>query len=106
LKEPAVTFLLNGAALRSLRGRFSARVASTPPDLTAGGALIPYQDDFETPGISPFSARPRKHRRHNPNLRIYARDRPQILQRFFWRVENFGFLFDLAMLDVLAIFFL
>src|SRR5215469_8018992 len=28
-----------------------------------------YQDDFETPGISPFRARPRKHKRHTPNLR-------------------------------------
>src|SRR5246127_5759402 len=51
-----------------------------------------YQDDFETPGISPLSASPRKHNRQMPNLRRYARGRPQILQRLCWRVENFGFL--------------
>jgi hypothetical protein len=28
-----------------------------------------YQDDFETPGISPLKASPRKHKRHTPNLR-------------------------------------
>jgi hypothetical protein len=28
-----------------------------------------YQDDFETPGISPRSARPRKHKRQSPNFR-------------------------------------
>jgi hypothetical protein len=31
---------------------------------------IDYQDDFETPGISPRNARERKHNRHSPNLRI------------------------------------
>src|SRR5271154_351570 len=31
-----------------------------------------YQDDFETPGISPCNASWRKHKRHNPNLRRYA----------------------------------
>src|SRR5262245_58778691 len=35
-----------------------------------------YQDDLETPGISPLSARPRKHRRQMPNLRRYPRGRP------------------------------
>ena len=30
---------------------------------------LDYQDDFETPGISPRSANPRKHRRQIPNLR-------------------------------------
>src|SRR5205085_11272554 len=50
-----------------------------------------YQDDFETPGISPRNASPRKHRRQSPNLRRYARGRPQILQRLCLRVENLGF---------------
>jgi hypothetical protein len=50
-----------------------------------------YQDDFETPGISPRSARLRKHRRQIPNFRKYPRGRPQILQRLCLRVENFGF---------------
>ena len=62
-----------------------------------------YQDDFETPGISPFSASERKHKRQMPNLRRYARGRPQILQRLCCRVENLGFLFALATCDVLAI---
>src|SRR5579864_2123232 len=51
----------------------------------------PYQDDFETPGISPRKASPRKHSRHSPNLRKYPRGRPQILQRLCRREENFGF---------------
>jgi len=52
---------------------------------------MPYQEDFETPGISPRNASPRKHKRQIPNLRMYARGRPQILQRLCLRVENFGF---------------
>src|SRR5258708_7014016 len=31
-----------------------------------------YQLDLETPGISPLSASPRKHKRHRPNLRKNA----------------------------------
>src|SRR5437763_16937556 len=50
----------------------------------------PYQDDFETPGISPRNASPRKHRRQIPNLRRNARGRPQMLQRLCRRVENLG----------------
>src|SRR5271154_6898756 len=50
-----------------------------------------YQLDFTTPWISPRSANWRKHKRHRPNLRRYARGRPQILQRLCWRLENFGF---------------
>src|SRR5437868_5485206 len=53
--------------------------------------MASYQDDFETPGISPRSANPRKHKRHMPNLRRYARGRPQSLQRLCLRVENLGF---------------
>jgi len=49
-----------------------------------------YQDDFETPGISPRNAKPRKHRRQIPNLRRKARGRPQIWQRLCLRVENLG----------------
>jgi hypothetical protein len=60
-----------------------------------------YQDDFETPGISPRKAKPRKHKRQMPNLRIYARGRPQILQRLCLRVENFGF-FTCAGLTLLS----
>src|SRR5271165_2425029 len=54
------------------------------------GRVVPYQEDFATPGISPRNASPRKHRRQRPNLRRYARGRPQILQRLCWRLENFG----------------
>jgi hypothetical protein len=56
------------------------------------GDLFPnlYQDDFETPGISPRNARPRKHSRQIPNLRKYARGRPHNLQRLCRREENFG----------------
>src|SRR5579863_387428 len=50
-----------------------------------------YQDDFETPGISPRSASWRKHKRQIPNLRRNARGRPHKLQRLCLRVENLGF---------------
>jgi hypothetical protein len=53
--------------------------------------LNPYQEDFETPGISPRSASWRKHKRQMPNLRRNARGRPHKLQRLCLRVENFGF---------------
>jgi len=62
-----------------------------------------YQDDLLTPGISPRSANERKQRRQTPNLRRYARGRPQILHRLCCRVENLGFLFALAIEDVFAI---
>jgi len=49
-----------------------------------------YQELFTTPGISPFKARLRKHRRQMPNFRRKARGRPQRLQRLCFREENFG----------------
>jgi len=61
-----------------------------------------YHDDLETPGISPFNARPRKHRRQRPNLRRYARGRPQMLQRLRCWVENLGFFLVLAFFAVVA----
>src|SRR5689334_2106688 len=61
-----------------------------------------YQDDFETPGISPRRAKPRKHKRQMPNLRRNARGRPQILQRLCLRLENFGFLASLTRFAVVA----
>src|SRR5271169_6350352 len=68
--------------------------------------LLNYQDDFETPGISPRKARPRKHNRQRPNLRRNARGRPQIWQRLCLRVENFGLgaLLSRALLNVSCIF--
>src|SRR5712692_4551673 len=61
-----------------------------------------YQDDLETPGISPRSANPRKHRRQMPNLRRNARGRPQSWQRLCLRVENLGFLASLTRFAVVA----
>src|SRR5581483_6280012 len=50
-----------------------------------------YQEDFETPGISPRSANCRKHKRQMPNFRRKARGRPHNLQRLCFREENLGF---------------
>src|SRR5712664_2961171 len=63
-----------------------------------------YQLAFTTPGISPFSAIPRKQMRHIWNLRIYQRARPQTRQRLRTRTLNFGFLSDLAIFAVRAIY--
>jgi hypothetical protein len=70
----------------------------------AKGQEPPYQELFDTPGISPLSARPRKHKRQRPNLRRKARGLPQMLQRLRCWVENLGFLFVLAIFAVVAIF--
>src|SRR5579862_2364335 len=78
-----LTFLLS-----SLSGVL-CREGSLPPNNSPDAHR--YQDDFETPGISPRSARLRKHNRQMPNLRRKARGRPQNLQRLCLRVENFGF---------------
>src|SRR5205814_7062152 len=61
-----------------------------------------YQLAFTTPGISPFSAIPRKQIRHIWNLRIYPRARPQQRQRLRMRTLNFGFFSDLAIFAVRA----
>jgi hypothetical protein len=42
---------------------------SQRPLLTTGNRRLSYQDDFETPGISPRNANPRKQSRQMPNLR-------------------------------------
>jgi hypothetical protein len=47
---------------------------------------LTYQLDFVTPGRLPFDANSRKQIRHVPNLRMYARLRPQSLQRLTARV--------------------
>ena len=65
-----------------------------------------YQDDLETPGISPLSARLRKHKRQMPNLRRKPRGLPQIAQRLCWRDENFGFRASLTRFAVVAMNFL
>ena len=66
------------------------------------GTLPNYQDDFETPGISPRSASCRKHKRQMPNLRRNARGRPHSLQRLCLRVENLGFFASLTRFAVVA----
>src|SRR6202167_5963810 len=63
-----------------------------------------YQLDLTTPGISPLSARPRKHRRQTPNLRRNARGRPQSWQRLCWRDLNFGLRASLTRFAVVAMF--
>jgi hypothetical protein len=55
---------------------------------------VPYQDAFLTPGISPRWAMFRKQMRQMVNLPMYARGRPQRLQRFRCRVLYFGVRFD------------
>src|SRR5580704_523464 len=63
-----------------------------------------YQDDFETPGISPRKARLRKHRRQSPNLRRNARGRPHTWQRLCLREENLGFLASFTRFAVVAMY--
>ncbi len=41
----------------------------------------PHQLDFVIPGITPWWASSRRQMRHTPNLRKYARERPQREQR-------------------------
>src|SRR3984957_4716963 len=63
----------------------------TRVSMSAMGSLVifllpqPYQLAFTTPGISPFRASWRKHKRQMPNLRRNARGRPQRQQRLRWR---------------------
>jgi hypothetical protein len=68
------------------------------------GATIAYQLDLVTPGKRPNEADSRKQMRHNPNFRMYPRLRPQFLQRFTWRVENFGVRCDLTIRLFLAMY--
>ena len=71
--------------------------------LTATHCLS-YQLDFTTPGISPLSASPRKHKRHMPNLRRNPRGRPHSWQRLCLRELNFGFRASFTLFAVVAIF--
>ena len=61
-----------------------------------------YQLDFLTPGIKAWLAISLKQMRHSPNSLIYPRFLPQRKQRLRILVENFGFLFALAINDFLA----
>lgn len=62
----------------------------------------PYQLDFLTPGNWPSRANRRKQMRHMPNMRIYARGRPQMRQRFFCRTGYLGGRRDLTIFDTFA----
>jgi hypothetical protein len=72
------------------------------PDFAITQSL--YQDDFETPGISPRNASRRKHKRQIPNLRRKARGRPHIWHRLCWREENFGFFASFTRFAVVAMY--
>src|ERR1039457_4561979 len=54
--------------------------------------LLRYQLAFITPGISPFRASWRKHRRQMPNFRRKARGRPHRQQRLRCRHRSLGVL--------------
>src|ERR1700677_2134736 len=86
-------------------GHSSRRTSGNAYDTKIGDCVI-YQLDLTTPGISPRSASWRKHKRQRPNLRRYARGRPQILQRLCWRLENFGLRASLTRFAVVDIGFL
>jgi hypothetical protein len=72
--------------------------------ITLWRELLSYQDDLQTPGISPFNARLRKHSRQMPNLRKKARGRPHMLQRLCWRLRNLGLRASLTRFAVVAIY--
>jgi hypothetical protein len=57
-----------------------------------------------TPGISPFSASARKHKRHTPNFRRKPRGRPHSWHRLCLRQLNFGFRASFTLFAVVAIF--
>ena len=65
----------------------------------------PYQLAFLTPGICPLYASSRKQIRQIPYFLKYACGRPQILQRLYSLVENFGLRCCLIFIDVLAMNF-
>src|SRR5215831_3598217 len=67
------------------------------------GIAVLYHEALRTPGISALFASIRKHRRQILNLRWYPRRRPQIEQRLYFRVLNFGSSFCLTFQRMLAI---
>src|SRR5436305_3781216 len=87
---------------RFLVGRLSTAGWTQEPAANVTAVNFSYQLDLETPGISPLSARPRKHKRHRANLRRYPRGRPHSLQRLCGRVENFCFFRSLTRFAVVA----
>jgi hypothetical protein len=90
--------------MRSFSSAARLLLARLPMDpRTCGGSFSTrYHEDFETPGISPRNAKPRKHKRQSPNFRRNARGRPQIWQRLCLREENLGFFASLTRFAVVA----
>jgi hypothetical protein len=70
---------------------------------TTNCELSRYQLDLLTPGISPFNASDRKHKRQTPNLRRKARGRPQSWHLLCLRLLNFGFRASFTRFAVVAI---
>src|ERR1700736_5092218 len=103
----AVVLLKRVAVLSARCGTSRLLHPKRSPDEVSGVSrqVIVYQLDLTTPGISPLSARLRKQRRQQPNLRRKARGRPQSWQRLCWRDLNFGFFASLTRFAVVAIFF-
>src|SRR5271157_2567111 len=106
------------------RERTVARSATFPrPPAPDPRPHVLYQLALITPGISPFNASWRKHRRQTPNLRRKARGRPQRQQRLrcrvgslaipglFWALANWdarritSSFMSFAILAVVAMFF-
>ena len=81
---------------------FTETASTTKTKLTTDHCFS-YQLDLTTPGISPLSARPRKHKRQMPNFRRYPRGRPQSLHRLCLRELNFGFRASFTLFAVVAI---
>src|SRR5579883_2774663 len=73
------------------------------PGVRPLNSRLDYQLDFVTPGSSPRKARSRKQIRHRPNLRIYARGRPQTLQRLCCCTLNLGLRFAFTIIEIFAI---
>jgi hypothetical protein len=66
------------------------------PKFPVISARLAYQLDFVTPGISPASANKRKQIRHNLNLLMTPRARPQRKQRLRCRQRSLGVFAALA----------
>src|SRR5260370_36065499 len=108
-RNVAAVVLLKRAAVLAVCSSTSRLLHAKPsPDEVSGVSrqVIVYQLDFTTPGISPLSARLRKQRRQQPNLRRKARGRPQSWQRLCWRDLEFGFFAFFARFAGVSIFFL
>src|ERR1700674_2401930 len=104
----AVVLLKRVAVLSARCGTSRLLHPKRSPDEVSGvrRQLIVYQLDLTTPGISPLSARLRKQRRQQPNLRRKARGRPQSWQWLCWRDLNFVFFASLTLFAVVAIVFM